>query len=592
MKKLILPLVFCSTSALVLAQHTPVSQSPMNKNAVIEELTGINCQFCPDGHKRANQIAAANPGRVVLVNIHAGGYANATPDYRTTDGTALDGFFNPSGYPAGAVQRTPHSSDMSRLATGRGNWSGQVNAVLAQASPVNLALDATIDVNTREVVVNVEAFYTSPFAGGTNHYINVGILQDDLESSQSGASTWYPEMIQSNGKYQHKHMFRGFINDGGTWGDQIDASTPTVITRTYTYTLPASINANELKIGKLKFFAILHAGHNGVSNSEVFTAAEVEPDYTNVPVATGNLNSIVNSFNVCDGESITPIVKVENGGDVINSMELEAIVNGGTPVPYTYNGTIGVFGTEEITLPSMVVNAIGSNNLVVNILTVNGSASNVGSVGTQTKPISIASTGASTNLTVKMTTDRYGSELTWKLFNSSNTEVASGGPYTDAAGNGAYPQPDVQVTVANNECYHAVVYDSYGDGFDSGYGNGDFKIVSGGVNAATVTTFSGSEMEDAMYISEVAGINELENLNMSIYPNPASGNVNVSFDASEADYTVVILDLQGRAVTAEYTNNAQGMQTITIPVSDLASGSYLVSVSSAAGKTTKKVTIK
>ena len=106
MKKLILPLVFCSTSLMVFAQSTPVSQSPMNKNAVIEELTGINCQFCPDGHKRANQIAAANPGRVVLVNVHAGGYANATPDYRTTDGNALDGFFNPEGYPAGSVQRT------------------------------------------------------------------------------------------------------------------------------------------------------------------------------------------------------------------------------------------------------------------------------------------------------------------------------------------------------------------------------------------------------------------------------------------------------------------------------------------------------
>ncbi len=591
MKKLILPLVFCSTSLMVFAQSTPVSQSPMNKNAVIEELTGINCQFCPDGHKRANQIAADNPGRVVLVNVHAGGYANATPDYRTTDGNALDGFFNPEGYPAGSVQRTPKSGE-AFLGTGRGNWTAMVNSTLAQASPANIALDATIDVNTRELVVNVEAFYTSPFTAGTNHFINVGILQDDLESSQSGAATWYPEMIQSNGKYQHKHMFRGYINDGGTWGDQVDASSTGVITRTYTYTLPANINANELKIGKLKFFAILHKGQNAYNNSEIITAAEVEPTYTNVPAASGNINSIVNSFNVCDGGSITPIVKVENGGDVITSIDFEAIVNGGTPVPYTYNGTIGVFGTAEVTLPSMVVNAIGSNNLVVNVLAVNGSAGNVGSLNTQTKSIAIATTGASTNLTIKMTTDRYGDELTWKLFNSANTVVAQGGPYTQQASSGAYPQTDVNVPVSNNECYTAVVYDTYGDGFDSGYGNGDFKIVSGGINAATITTFSSSEMEDAMYVSEVAGINELSDINMSIFPNPASGNVNVSFDAAEADYTVVIMDLQGRAVTSEYKNDSKGIQTITIPVSDLASGSYLVSVSSAKGKITKKVAIK
>jgi hypothetical protein len=99
-------------------------------------------------------------------------------------------------------------------------------------------------------------------------------------------------------------------------------------------------------------------------------------------------------------------------------------------------------------------------------------------------------------------------------------------------------------------------------------------------------------MEDAMYVSEVAGINELSDINMSIFPNPASGNVNVSFDAAEADYTVVIMDLQGRAVTSEYKNDSKGIQTITIPVSDLASGSYLVSVSSAKGKITKKVAIK
>ena len=61
-------------------QSTPVSQSPQNKNVVLEELTGINCQYCPDGHKLAQQLSDANPGRVVLVNIHAGGFAPNNPN--------------------------------------------------------------------------------------------------------------------------------------------------------------------------------------------------------------------------------------------------------------------------------------------------------------------------------------------------------------------------------------------------------------------------------------------------------------------------------------------------------------------------------
>ena len=71
----------------------PVSTTPQNKKVVLEEFTGINCQYCPDGHKIANNIKASKPaGDVILVNIHTGGYANPSagqPDYRTADGNAI-----------------------------------------------------------------------------------------------------------------------------------------------------------------------------------------------------------------------------------------------------------------------------------------------------------------------------------------------------------------------------------------------------------------------------------------------------------------------------------------------------------------------
>ncbi len=591
MKKLILPLIFCSGSFLTFSQNLPVAQTPLNKNAVLEELTGKACQFCPSGHKIANTISAAHPGRVILVNIHSGSYANGTPNYKTTDGNALDGFFNPGGYPAGSVQRKPYGSE-TFLATSRSNWSSQVNVVLAQASPVNIALDATIDAATRIVTVNVEAFYTSPFANGTNHYINVGILQDDLESSQTGAAAYYPEMIQPNGLYQHKHMFRGYINTGGTWGDQIDASQGTVITRTYTYTLPATISAVDLNIGKLKFFALVHEGHNAVSNSAIITGAQVTPTYTNVPSASGNLNSIVNSFNVCDGESITPVVKVVNNGDIINSMNLTASVNGGTPVPFIFSGTIAAFGSAEITLPSMVVAAQGTNNVVVQILSVNGSAANVGAVATQTKPISIASTAASNVLTVKMTTDGYGSETTWKLFNSSNVVVASGGPYANGGSTASFPQADVVVTVPANDCYRAVIYDSYGDGFDSGYGNGDFKILSNGVTVASIPNFTSAEAMDVIFVTASAGIEELSTINMSVFPNPATDVINVTFDAQGGDYIITLTDLSGRVMSTNNLTNVSGKSNVSINVDGIKAGNYLISLANGSSSFTKMVTVQ
>ncbi|WP_300663124.1 T9SS type A sorting domain-containing protein [Fluviicola sp.] len=586
-----------ASAVTLFAQQTPVSQTAQNKNAVLEELTGVNCQWCPAGHKLANDISTANPGRVVLVNVHAGSFAApgaGQPDLRTADGTALDGFFDPAGYPAGAVQRTAFGSE-TFLATGRGNWQGQINTALGQPSPVNVAMDATIDASTRQLTLHVEIFYTTPQPAGTNHYLNVGILQNDYEGPQISATpTLNPAAMLPNGKYLHQHIFRGYINAGGTWGEQIDASQTGVITKTITYTLPANVGTVPLNIGKLQFFAILHEGHNTYTNSKAITAAEVVPTLTNVPAPTASANSIVNTFNVCDGQSITPIIKVDNSGDAITSINFSTVVNGGTAVPFTFNGNIPAFGSQEITLPAMVVNAQGTNTVQVTITSVNGGSGSVGTVSVATKPIAIASVAMGLNAIVKMTTDRYGDETTWKLFNSSNTVVAQGGPYAQAAASGAYPQPDVNVTLVANECYKAVVYDAYGDGFDSGYGNGDFKITVNGTTVASIATYaSGASMDDAMKVDATASISEATaEIGMSVYPNPASGIVNVSFEGKGGDYTVSILDISGRTVATQVVSNVSGSTSVEMPITSLQAGNYFVSVAQGGSSYTQKLMVK
>ena len=64
MKKL--TLLMCAFAFLfkVNAQEPQfVSKEQQNRNVLIEELTGRNCQYCPGGQKTVNQIAASNPGR-------------------------------------------------------------------------------------------------------------------------------------------------------------------------------------------------------------------------------------------------------------------------------------------------------------------------------------------------------------------------------------------------------------------------------------------------------------------------------------------------------------------------------------------------
>lgn len=583
-------------SMTLFAQQTPVSQTVQNKNVVLEELTGINCQWCPGGHKLANDLSTANPGRVVLVNIHAGGFATPSagqPDLRTAAGTALDGFFDPEGYPAGAVQRTAFGSE-AFLATGRQNWTSQVNATLGQVSPANVAMNATLNATTREVTVNVEIFYTTPQTAGTDHYLNVGFVQNNFEGPQISANaTLNPAAMLPNGNYMHQHIFRGFINTAGTWGDVIDADQAGVITKTFTYTLPNTIGTVDVNLGQLQFFAILHEGHNTYSNSKAITAAEVEPTLTNVPAATAGANSIVNLLTTCTGGSVTPVVKVTNSGDAITSINFSTTVGGGAPSTYTFNGNIPAFGSQDITLPAIPAAAAG--NCVVTITSVNGGAGNVGAVATATKAVTISNIVANgLTGTVKTTTDQYGSETTWKLFNSSNTVVAQGGPYSNGAGAGAFPQADVNVNLTANECYTLAVYDGYGDGFDSGYGDGKIELMVAGVATAAVTAFpSGREKQAATKVSGTASLDEATaEIAMSVFPNPASTTVNVSFEGKGGDYVISIMDVSGRTVATQVASNISGATNVEMPISNLQAGNYFVSVAQGQASYTQKLMVK
>ena len=63
-----------------------VDTTPQFRNVVLETYNGINCQFCPDGDRVADTVAAAHPGRVFVINIHQAYYAT---QYTTQWGDSL-----------------------------------------------------------------------------------------------------------------------------------------------------------------------------------------------------------------------------------------------------------------------------------------------------------------------------------------------------------------------------------------------------------------------------------------------------------------------------------------------------------------------
>ena len=97
---------------------------------------------------------------------------------------------------------------------------------------------------------------------------------------------------------------------------------------------------------------------------------------------------------------------------------------------------------------------------------------------------------------------------------------------------------------------------------------------------------------DNINISSATSLSENELVSLNVYPNPASTEVNVSFEAKNADYSVRLIDLQGRVIANQNLTNLNGTQVISIPTENVAKGSYIVSITSNGMTSTKSVVIK
>ncbi|HRP01545.1 MAG TPA: Omp28-related outer membrane protein [Candidatus Kapabacteria bacterium] len=200
------------------------SRDPQPRNVVLEEYTGIYCTYCPDGHKRARALKEANPGRVVLINVHAGGYAvpkAGAPDFRTPFGEQLVGLAQVAGFPAGSINRmvfpgaanqspyTPQTQGGTALS--RGGWAiAAADSVLnGSISPMNIGAVTKWSNSTRELNVDLELFFTSGIEGAVK--LNVALIESHIWGPQTGG--------EDPVNYEHNFMLRHMLT--GQWGEQI-----------------------------------------------------------------------------------------------------------------------------------------------------------------------------------------------------------------------------------------------------------------------------------------------------------------------------------------------------------------------------------
>lgn len=364
MKRLVLSALALVVSLGVFGQ-LPVDSTVQNKNVILEEFTGIHCGYCPDGHKISNTIMSSNPGDVFVINIHTGGYAAPNgnePDFRTSFGSAIAGQSGLAGYPAGTVNRHLFAgmSQGSGTAMSRGDWQAASNQILGETSYANMALDASIDLQTRELTVDVQLYFTGSGAPSSVN-MNIAVLQNNVPGPQSGASA-NPAQVLPNGDYNHMHMLRHLIT--GQWGEVIDTTSQgTLIQRTYTYTIPADINGVAMELGNLEVVGFIAEGQQ-----EIITGAEAAMNFVapaGVDIADLEVKPASTMPGWCD-YSMDPKVKVINkGNNPVDTFRVGYDLNGNGYTYQTITTTLAPGDSTTVTFPSVTL-PDGENILMVN----------------------------------------------------------------------------------------------------------------------------------------------------------------------------------------------------------------------------------
>jgi len=291
----------------------------------------------------------------------------------------------------------------------------------------------------------------------------------------------------------------------------------------------------------------------------------------------------------CEG-AYTPSVQIQNNGTSPLTSATVTITQGGTTVSTgTYSGSLSTYGVANVTC-SPIANFTGG--AIVCTVTTAGDASAANNA--MNTNVAAAANAVSQYITVNISTDYYASETSWSIKSSTGATVAQGGGnWADmTTGQAGFTvQAPQLVTLNPSQCYTFEITDSYGDGICCAYGDGAYSLVdANGTTIASGGEFG--EIDTRAFKTGALGMDELATIAMNVYPNPASSEVNVSFEATNNDYAVSLMDLQGRVIAAKNMTNLNGTQVVSFSTENVAKGSYIVTVTVDGLTTTKNVVIK
>lgn len=564
-----------------------VSTEVQNRNVFIEEYTGKNCTYCPEGQLVANGIAKTNPGRVFLVNIHAGSFSPVNyPNLNTDDGTAMVQANQLYSFPAGHVNR------MTEYAIGREQWSSYTMEQLGQIAECNIDGNVVINPQTREATINVEVYYTSNSAKETN-YLTVMMLQDDIIGDQEGGQ-YNPEQY-INGEYHHMHVLRDIVTP--TWGEEISPTTAgTLITKTYNYTIPEVIgtpNGVEAVVENICFVAFVAESFGDYQTCPILNVNElptvVDTDENVLPIITAVYPA---SYTSCSENNILKINVFNAGKQDVTSMKFE-IESDGVTSELSWEGELSSY--HETVVDFDMTNAVGVNTITATIVEVNSNEYELSKTieVDMDEWLELDVETEEETFTIEVAQDKYGHQTRWYVLTSDYTILASGGPYEMLSEPGTELHQET-VTLAKGDCVKFIITDAGGNGINNHNGEGYYRILNSkgdvivdGDGAFEIEAYhliylfdeSGDDDGDD---DDVDDVEETECSLAKIYPNPTEDKLNI--------------ECKGMQEIMIYMTNGQLLEKISvdadnyiIDVDGYGTGIYFLKIVSAEGTFMNKV---
>jgi len=245
-------------------QITPCQTSRV---VLVEEFTGIDCVNCPAGSEKLQTLSNQNPGKIIVVGIHAGYFATDHNgfDLRCPDGENLESLYlGPvSGYPASSINRKVFEGESDVIAD-LTEWAGYIAAEICERPIAELSLTNTYDAATRMASVTVDVTPSTFFTGLIEEDLAISILL-----TESNIIGYQKTPAGSDPAYVHKHVLRDVLTDSYTGdvlipsGNVLSAQQKVIVD----YLIPTGWNPDNCH-------AVAFIHYKGEDNKEVIQAVE------------------------------------------------------------------------------------------------------------------------------------------------------------------------------------------------------------------------------------------------------------------------------------------------------------------------------